>query len=87
MSELALTPGELDDYVRPRVERILVSRKGNTSVTLHIMSNTHWMEPECATHASGGWIDKAIDLYPKRYAPICSRCAKERFGVEVLDDE
>lgn len=87
MSEVALTPDEVDDYARSKVDRILVSTRSNTPDTLHIMSDEQWMEPACSTRAKHGWVDKSVALYPRHYRPFCAKCVEEMFGVEVIDDE
>lgn len=78
----ALPKAELDDFVRPKVEMILVSARGNTPTTLHIMSDEQWMEPVCSARAKR-WIDKSTALYPRGYAPFCSECVEKHFNIEV----
>lgn len=87
MSEVVVSSDELDDYVRPRVEMVLVSQRRNTSITLHLMDDEHWMEPACHAHAKYGWVDKSVTLYPRNYAPFCTYCVEEHFGIEVSNDE
>lgn len=88
MSEVALTPAELDDYIRPKIDRILVTHNHNTGKTLHVMSDERWMEPACSTvTTSGNWTDKSIALYPRGFRPFCKECAEQHFDIEVIDDE
>lgn len=86
MSEVVLTtPAELDDYLRKRVDRILISRHTKSSRMLHIPSNEEWMQPVCraTTIHEDGWYDKPISVYPPEYHPVCVECAEQRFDVEV----
>lgn len=86
MTEVVLRKDELDDYVRPKVEMVLVSQRRNTSITLHLMDDERWMEPVCGAYARYGWIDKSIELYPRNYAPFCTYCVETHFGIEVTDE-
>lgn len=86
MNEVVLAPDEVDDYVRPKVDHILVSGRRNTSVTLHIERGDE-MEPVCSAHSPHGWVEKSVAIYPPDYAPFCSRCAEDYFGIEVSDHE
>lgn len=87
MSEVVLTSDELDDYVRHRVESILITSCNNSSRMLHMMSEEDWMEPACnTTTRRGGWIDKPIAVYPPDYHPVCPDCVETHFGVEVTDE-
>lgn len=86
MSQVVLTPAELDAYLRERVDTILISRHTKSSRTLHIPSTKEWMQPVCCakTIHEDGWYDKPVSVYPPEYHPVCVECAEERFDVEVV---
>lgn len=87
MSTLALTEEELDDYVRKRIDTILVSGHTNSGRLLHIPSDERWMKPVCnARTQRNEWLDKPITVYPPNYFPICPDCAETVFDIEVIDE-
>jgi hypothetical protein len=89
VTEVVLTPDDLDEFVRPRVEWVLISGHTNSSRTLHIKSDEHWMEPVCHTRVQhdGGWLDKPISVFPPDYRPFCTQCVEMKYGIEVVDDD
>lgn len=87
MTEEVITPEKLEEFVRERFDRILVSSCTNSSKRFHLPSDEEWMRPICLTdNKRDKWIDKSISVYPPGFHPVCKRCAKERFGFEVTDE-
>lgn len=86
MSETVLTPAELDEYVRLRVDRVLITSCCNSDRMIHILSDEEWLTPVCnVTIERGEWIDKPISIFPPEYHTICPTCVRRRFGVEVAE--
>lgn len=87
VTKIVLTKDELDDYVRPRVESVVISSGGNSSRTLHIQREGH-AEPVCSARLRtvNQWLEKSVTVYPPNFHPFCDHCVEERFGIEVIDE-
>lgn len=81
----ALLQTELDDYVRPRVETIVVSRGGKSTRKLHL---GHAIEPICSARHRNvrHWDEKPVVVYPPDYFPFCDECVEKYFGIEVVSN-
>lgn len=87
MTEVVATPEKIEELVRERFDRVLVTSSSNTDKRLHLMSDEKWMRPVCFTdNKRDKWIDKAITIYPPGYHPICKKCAEREFGNQVMDE-
>lgn len=88
MSEVVLTSDELDEFVRYRVESVLISScSTHTNRILHMLSDEEWLKPACNTTVRrDGWVDKPISVFPPGYRRICPDCVELLFDVEVTDE-
>lgn len=88
MTETVLRPSQLDEFIRHRVEMVLITSCSTTTErVLHLMDDEDWMEPACdAQKHRGEWYDKPISVYPPDYHRICPHCVELRFDVEVMDE-
>lgn len=87
MTELILTPDELDDYVRSRVDTVLLGKYKTTARSLHIpaQGGSDGVACDARTERDNGWQSKPINVYPPGHHRICPWCAEQRFGIEVMD--
>lgn len=87
MSVDVLAPDDRDEFIRKRVDTILISGRSDSSRMLHLLSSERWMEPVCGTQLKPNtrWLDKPISVYPTDHFPICPQCIEARFDVEVIE--
>lgn len=87
MTETVLATDDLDEFIRHRVERVLITSCCNSDRLIHVLSDEEWMQPSCdVTVTRGEWLDKPISIFPSGYHDICPTCVEQRFGVEVEDE-
>lgn len=87
MSEPVLTESQLDDYVRERVEAFVISGQSHGSKMIHVPNSDDDVGPVCGTllRSDGIWLSKSKPLYPPGFHPICKRCVRRHFDVEVVE--
>lgn len=83
MSQIILDADDVDEYVRERVDSVLVGKGTKSTVTLHIPDGEGDSICPYQTHREGGWRTKDFAVYPPGHHNICTTCVRERFGVEV----